>query len=102
MYLNINNVSIVRTNEEEKTVAALDKYHDISSNLTNSTIPRVNSKFNLIVYSCGIGSMYLLCLVRGSLFMKMAFDSSQKLHDGMFSSIIRSQMRFFDTNPVGK
>ena len=95
---------IARSNQEEERFAALDadqQIRDDSYNDTNVTLPSVNLQFNIIVYSGVIGNILFVWLLRGMFFYKVAFDSSQKLHDTMFARILKTRMRFFDTNPVG-
>ena len=99
MYCNVINS---RTNQEEERFDALARRQEHSHHVTNETEPIVDSTFNLAVYTGSIWWMYIVWLVRGMLFMKVAYDASQKLHDTMFTRILRSPMRLFDTNPVGK
>lgn len=40
--------------------------------------------------------------MRCYLFFKVCMHASKVLHDKMFSSILHSAMRFFDTNPSGR
>lgn len=43
-----------------------------------------------------------MTVFRGYLFFKVCMHASKVLHDRMFGSILRSTMRFFDTNPSGR
>ena len=71
-------------------------------NITNVTIPFVDSHFNVGIFSAIIGAVFLFGLLRALMFFKVAVDASQMLHNKMFASILRAQIGFFDTNPVGK
>lgn len=46
--------------------------------------------------------LFVVALIRSMLFYKLAMNSSQKLHDVMFTNILKAPMRFFDTNPSGR
>lgn len=102
-----------RSNQEETKYAAIEKQRrfmdeynitDInnSSISSNITIPYVDSHFNIYVFTGIILAVFLFGLARALLFFKIAVDASQKLHNMMFTRILRSPISFFDTNPVGK
>lgn len=56
----------------------------------------------LYVYGGALTLLFIIALARSMLFYKLAMISSQKLHDSMFTSILKAPMRFFDTNPSGR
>ena len=94
-----------RSNEEEARYSAMTMDEDLRNmglNITNITIPYVDTHLNISVFSGIIASVFLLGLLRALMFFKVAVDASQNLHNKMFSSILRSHIGFFDTNPVGK
>ncbi|KAH9505171.1 Multidrug resistance-associated protein 4 [Bulinus truncatus] len=106
------------SNQEEAKYAALEKHRlwleahnltdvynssDLSGNFSsNITVPYVDSYFNIYVFTGIILAVFLFGLARALLFFKIAVDASQKLHNMMFSRILRSPISFFDTNPVGR
>ncbi|XP_059156862.1 ATP-binding cassette sub-family C member 4-like isoform X7 [Physella acuta] len=101
------------SNQEETKYAAIEKQRrfmdefnitDInnSSISSNITIPYVDSHFNIYVFTGIILAVFLFGLARALLFFKIAVDASQKLHNMMFTRILRSPISFFDTNPVGR
>ena len=75
---------------------------EAGNNVTNVTIPYVDSHFNVGIFSAIIGGVFVFGLLRALMFFKVAVDASQRLHNTMFASILRSKIGFFDTNPVGK
>lgn len=115
-----------RSNQEEARYAALMKAKaantsetvtvnwTIESNVTYTinvthgsgsadiVIPEVNTDFNIIVFSAIIVGVFLFGILRALMFFKVAVDASQALHNSMFASILRSNIGFFDNNPVGK
>lgn len=47
-------------------------------------------------------ALFILAAIRSFGFYSIAVRASQKLHDTMFTGIISTTMRFFDTNPGGR
>ena len=96
---------ICRSNQEEARFAKMEEdrlLRESGLNITNVTIPFVDSHFNVGIFSAIIGAVFLFGLLRALMFFKVAVDASQMLHNKMFASILRAQIGFFDTNPVGK
>lgn len=56
----------------------------------------------LYIYGGLVAILFVLALSRSLLFYKLTALCSQKLHDNIFTSVVRSPMRFFDTNPGGR
>lgn len=56
----------------------------------------------LYIYGGLILALFIIALCRSMTFYKLAMVSSQNLHDSMFTSVINTNMRFFDTNPGGR
>ena len=71
-------------------------------NQTNITIPYVDSYSNIYIFTGIIAAVFVFSMVRALLFFKVAVDASQKLHNSMFTRILRAPIGFFDTNPVGQ
>ncbi|KAL5005221.1 hypothetical protein ScPMuIL_018677 [Solemya velum] len=93
------------SNEEEARHAAIEedsRLHLIGYNLTNVTIPTVDTYTNVYIFSGIIGGVFVFGLLRALMFFKVAVDASQTLHNRMFSRILRTPITFFDTNPVGR
>lgn len=61
-----------------------------------------SSELCLYIYGGALALLFLIALARSMLFYKLAMISSQKLHDTMFTSVLKAPMRFFDTNPSGR
>lgn len=47
-------------------------------------------------------SLFFIALTRSIAFYKLAMMCSQKIHDNLFSKVIGTTMRFFDTNSSGR
>ncbi|KAK7478989.1 hypothetical protein BaRGS_00029750 [Batillaria attramentaria] len=93
------------SNAEEERVAAMEEHAQYLSqgyNETNVTIPYVDSHRNIYIFTGIIAGVFIFGMVRALLFFKVAVDASQKLHNTMFTRILRSPIGFFDTNPVGR
>ncbi|XP_054082256.1 ATP-binding cassette sub-family C member 4 [Zeugodacus cucurbitae] len=56
----------------------------------------------LYIYGALIIGVVLMTVFRGYLFFKVCMHASKVLHDRMFGCILRTTMRFFDTNPSGR
>ena len=94
-----------RSNQEENKHAAIER--DIGLrlqgyNVTNVTIPVVDTHENVYIFTGIIVAVFLFGLLRALMFFKVAVDASMNMHNKMFTSILRSPISFFDTNPVGK
>lgn len=62
----------------------------------------VNQSDSLIIYGCLVAACMLITVLRSVMFIKMCMKASIRLHNSMFSSILRGAMHFFDTNPSGR
>ena len=58
--------------------------------------------FNLAIYATIVLCLIVSSMIRTMHFFSICMKSSVKLHDSMFSRILRAPCRFFDTNPVGR
>ncbi|KAK9869558.1 hypothetical protein WA026_003311 [Henosepilachna vigintioctopunctata] len=56
----------------------------------------------LYIYGGLVISLFVIALWRSMAFYKLAMVCSQKLHDNLFSKVIGTTMRFFDTNTGGR
>jgi ATP-binding cassette subfamily C (CFTR/MRP) protein 4 len=63
---------------------------------------KVDKENSLIVYGCLVFGCMFITLLRSIMFVKTCMRASIRLHNAMFSSILRGAMRFFDTNPSGR
>ena len=100
-----------RSNQEEAKYAALQEYNqflqdhnitNISGNLTVPTVPEVDSHFNVYVFTAIIAAVFIFGLARALLFFQIAVDAARNLHNSMFSRVLRTNISFFDNNPVGE
>ena len=96
---------ICRVTEEEKRHAdiALRKNQSLSVNATyDNTDDFEPVKIYIYIYSAIVISIFLVGITRSLLFYNLAMRCSQRLHDLVFGALIRTGMRFFDTNPSGR
>ncbi|XP_072762870.1 ATP-binding cassette sub-family C member 4 [Anoplolepis gracilipes] len=56
----------------------------------------------IYVYTGIVVGIFVIGITRSLVFYKTCMTCSQRLHDMMFSALIRTGMRFFDTNPSGR
>ncbi|XP_069104134.1 ATP-binding cassette sub-family C member 4-like isoform X2 [Argopecten irradians] len=75
---------------------------DLGHNITNITIPYVDTHQNIYIFSGIIGAVFLFGILRALMFFKVAVDASMNLHNSMFNRLLRVPIMFFDTNPVGR
>lgn len=89
-----NFYSIKRANEDDSKMAA--------SGVVTSDEPDVSYNYtNLMVYCGLVVLVFVLGMSRALLFWNQAMTAAANLHSKMLQSIMRSPVRFFDTNPSG-
>ncbi|KAK3795777.1 hypothetical protein RRG08_031858 [Elysia crispata] len=71
-------------------------------NTTETSIPDVDTYFNLYIYAGIIVVMFVCSLTRAFLYFNLAVNAGENLHNMMFARSLRATMAFFDTNPVGR
>ncbi|XP_076648329.1 ATP-binding cassette sub-family C member 4 [Halictus rubicundus] len=76
-------------------------------NATNDTMTIDQSDISssypyLYIYTAIVLGIFMIGITRSLIFYKVCILCSQKLHDMAFSALIRTGMRFFDTNPSGR
>ncbi|XP_029164697.1 probable multidrug resistance-associated protein lethal(2)03659 [Nylanderia fulva] len=82
-----------------------DRYENITTNHPDilSDEQDMSSVMNYIyIYTAIVLSIFLIGIIRSIAFYKTCMTCSQRLHDMMFGALIRTGMRFFDTNPSGR
>lgn len=90
----INNASIHKRN------ISLNDTQDAQCILENNSFLERN--LAIYVYSGLIGGCIIITILRSIMFLRMSMKSSRNLHNKMFYTLIRTPMRFFDTNPSGR
>ncbi|XP_060072940.1 ATP-binding cassette sub-family C member 4-like isoform X1 [Ylistrum balloti] len=75
---------------------------DLGHNITNITIPYVDTHQNIYIFTGIIVAVFLFGILRALMFFKVAVDASMNLHNSMFNRLLRVPIAFFDTNPVGR
>ncbi|XP_043465525.1 ATP-binding cassette sub-family C member 4-like [Leptopilina heterotoma] len=61
-----------------------------------------SQKVYIYVYIGIVSSIFVIGFTRSYAFYRLCMRASQRLHDMVFSALIRTGMRFFDTNPSGR
>lgn len=93
----------ILVNEEE---ARHYRIQQANLNATNDTMiddSDISSSYTyLYIYTGIVVGIFLIGITRSLTFYKVCMLCSQKLHDMAFSALIRTGMRFFDTNPSGR
>ncbi|XP_011877742.1 PREDICTED: probable multidrug resistance-associated protein lethal(2)03659 [Vollenhovia emeryi] len=56
----------------------------------------------IYIYTGIVLAIFFFAIIRSLVHYKTCIRCSQRLHDMMFSALIRTGMRFFDTNPSGR
>lgn len=66
-------------------------------------LPDLPSQETLIyIYSAIILSIFVIAITRSFAFYTLCVRCSQRLHDLAFNALIKTGMRFYDTNPSGR
>ncbi|XP_037922789.1 multidrug resistance-associated protein 4-like [Hermetia illucens] len=113
-YYNNNNVSIEITSPfmndfrfaENPNTIVNDFHNTLNMSLfaaeeeTVAYLP--STDFLIAIHGIVVALIFIIGILRSIGFFTMAVRASQNMHDGMFSSLIRVPMRFFDTNPSGR
>nr|CAD7267161.1 unnamed protein product [Timema shepardi] len=99
--------SMTTAMEEEKQLWQYEVGENGSSLNASSIIP--TSAFSIFTTELSLtiyGVLMIICVIfvlaRSALFFLFCMKSSIQLHNTMFENILRSKMRFFDTNPSGR
>ena len=92
---------------EEETRSYLLK--QTAMNATNDTVIEKLDTFNIstvysymYIYTAIVVGLFCIGITRSLAFYKVCILCSQRLHDMAFNALIRTGMRFFDTNPSGR
>ncbi|XP_048056290.1 multidrug resistance-associated protein 4 [Megalobrama amblycephala] len=83
--------------EQEK----LDSANVTLTNGTNTTQP-LNLDFYLGIYAGLTGATIIFGFMRGLMMFNALVRATETLHSRMFNSILRTPVRFFDINPIGR
>ncbi|XP_014299326.1 ATP-binding cassette sub-family C member 4 isoform X1 [Microplitis demolitor] len=96
----------ILVNEEEKRYA--DDFSEHNNNISNKNATvdyhyDITPAYSYIyIYTGLVLSVFVIGITRSLLFYISCVRASQKLHDRSFEALIRTSMRFFDTNPSGR
>ncbi|KYM85733.1 hypothetical protein ALC53_04514 [Atta colombica] len=98
--------NFVETRNYEAKHFILNQTEDVFVNTTNihelSAIEDESVMNYVYIYTGIVLTIFFLGITRSLVFYKTCMTCSQRLHDMMFSALIRTGMRFFDTNPSGR
>ncbi|XP_054168884.1 ATP-binding cassette sub-family C member 4-like [Oppia nitens] len=80
----------------------LSLWTDMEQDVINfDWVRRLDSNWMLIIFALMTGGLFLLSLVRTTIFFTICMRSSITLHNRLFESVIRAPISFFDNNPIG-
>ncbi|XP_012169298.1 ATP-binding cassette sub-family C member 4 isoform X1 [Bombus terrestris] len=93
----------ILVNEEETRHYYITEAKLNATNNTSIENLDISSMYNsMYVYTAIIVGLFCIGITRSLTFYKVCILCSQRLHDMAFSALIRTGMRFFDTNPSGR
>ncbi|CAK9815097.1 Probable multidrug resistance-associated protein lethal(2)03659 [Anthophora plagiata] len=96
-------VPFLVSEEETRHYLLIQKSLNISNDTVTEEDADISSVYNyMYIYTGVIVGLFCICITRSLTFYKVCIHCSQKLHDMAFSALIRTGMRFFDTNPSGR
>ncbi|XP_034942472.1 multidrug resistance-associated protein 4-like isoform X2 [Chelonus insularis] len=91
----------ILVNEEESR----NRVFFSSKNVTLVSLPDYDitpAILYIYIYTGLVLSIFIVGITRSLLFFNLCVRNSQSLHDRSFGALIRTSMRFFDTNPSGR
>ncbi|XP_014467791.1 PREDICTED: multidrug resistance-associated protein 4-like [Dinoponera quadriceps] len=97
-------VPILLDAEEKRHLAnfASDNRTNVSTNATSLDTDILPVTTYVYIYTGIVLGVFVVGITRSIFFYKMCMTCNQRLHDLMFNALIRTGMRFFDTNPSGR
>nr|QUF59447.1 ATP-binding cassette transporter Abcc1-1 [Brachionus angularis] len=75
---------------------------DWSNQNIKETGDKINKNIRILVYALLGFGQHLSCFSGEMVSVFMIVNSSKKLHDNMFKSILKSTMQFFESTPIGR
>ncbi|XP_073707299.1 ATP-binding cassette sub-family C member 4 [Garra rufa] len=75
---------------------------DTNATINTNTTQELNLDFYLGIYAGLTGATIIFGFMRCLIMFNVLVSSAERLHNRMFNSILRTQVRFFDTNPIGR
>ncbi|KAM6893505.1 ATP-binding cassette sub-family C member 4-like [Xenentodon cancila] len=88
-----------REEQSNRTATVVDVRNGI--NVTHSDV-QFNLTFYLGIYSGLTGAAVVFGYIRSLVLFHSLVKSAQTLHNSMFSAVLRTHVRFFDINPIGR
>ncbi|XP_036143538.1 multidrug resistance-associated protein 4 [Monomorium pharaonis] len=97
-------VNFVEAQNVQAKQFSLNQTDDVVNMTIHKHVPIENTTVltYVYIYTCIVLAIFLVGITRSLIFYKTCMTCSQRLHDMMFSALIRTGMRFFDTNPSGR
>ncbi|EFN78037.1 Probable multidrug resistance-associated protein lethal(2)03659 [Harpegnathos saltator] len=96
---------LINVEENRYYPTNLESYNGTDNDKANATSSDTNAlsmHTYIYIYTGIVLGIFFLGITRSLFFYKTCMTCSQRLHDLMFSALIRTGMRFFDTNPSGR
>jgi ABC-type multidrug transport system fused ATPase/permease subunit len=91
-----------RETKSENIIESTNNATQLSSNETIQSTEKFSNLFFFLVYA-GIGSTQcIVALISDFMFLIVTLTASATLHRDMLFSILRSNMEFFESTPIGR
>ncbi|XP_055302579.1 ATP-binding cassette sub-family C member 4-like isoform X2 [Sitodiplosis mosellana] len=88
------------TKQEEMRVYSRD--HNTEEPSQAHPTATLGTDFCISVHGAIMAFLFIVAIIRSIGFFNICIRASQRLHNSMFSGLISTSMRFFDTNPSGR
>ncbi|XP_056145091.1 ATP-binding cassette sub-family C member 4-like [Lampris incognitus] len=82
--------------------ASEQEHINVTEHLNGSSPRQLDLDLYLGVYAGLTGASVVFGFLRSMVFFNVLVSSAQTLHNGMFNAILRTPVRFFDINPIGR
>nr|XP_012230280.1 PREDICTED: probable multidrug resistance-associated protein lethal(2)03659 [Linepithema humile] len=96
---------LINSEEARHYQTKLNNWNQTESNVNGTNYDEEiewSVKKDIYIYTGIVLGIFIIAITRSLVFYKTCMTCSQRLHDMMFSALIRTGMRFFDTNPSGR
>uniref|UniRef100_A0A667Z5H1 Multidrug resistance-associated protein 4-like n=1 Tax=Myripristis murdjan TaxID=586833 RepID=A0A667Z5H1_9TELE len=104
-------VIVINILAQVRKVTALSKFHQAGeqdkltqnrNHTQNNATTELDTNFYLSIYAGLTVATIILGFARNFILFNVLVKCAQTLHNRMFSSILRTPVRFFDVNPIGR
>ncbi len=80
-----------------------DRMPSLKTHISATATKKIIRRIFLFIYSkVIISAAIVFAIIRSAVFFLFCLLTSKNLHNNMLDSVIKSKMRFFDLNPIGR